>query len=132
MRALTTTLKLASSVFIMVAALHLVFALGADAMLGAAVSPETMLEPSLNSQNRFYGVSFSFYGVALYICAGDIKRYGPILKALLYVFFFAGAARIVSWATHGAPTQPIIGLMATELILPPAILIWLSKAKNEA
>ena len=132
MRALTTTLKLASSIFSMVAALHLIFGLGADAMLGASVSPETMTEPSLNSQNRFYGVSFSFYGVALYLCASDIERYEPILKALLYVFFLAGAARIVSWATLGAPTLPIVGLTATELLLPPALLIWLRKAKNEA
>ena len=132
MRALTITLKVASFIFIMVAALHLVFGLGADAMLGAVVSPETLMEPSLNSQNRFYGVAFSFYGVALYLCAGDIERHEPILKALLYVFFLAGVARIISWVTHGAPTLPIIGLMATELLLPPGFLVWLRKAKNEA
>ncbi len=132
MHGLALTLKLISPVFIVVAALHLIFGFQADAMLGAHVSPETALEPSLNSQNRFYGVAFAFYGVALYLCAGDIRRYEPILKALLYVFFLAGVARVISWATHGAPAPLVMLLLATELLLPPALLVWLGRSQNEA
>ena len=132
MRGLALILKLISPVFIVVAALHLIYGLQADAMLGAHVTPETALEPSLNSQNRFYGVAFAFYGVALYLCAGDIRRYEPILKALIYVFFLAGVARVISWATHGAPAPLVMLLMATELVLPPALLVWLGRSKNEA
>jgi Domain of unknown function (DUF4345) len=131
MRGFALTLKLISPVFILVAALHLIFGLQADAMLGGHVTFETALEPSLNSQNRFYGVAFAFYGVAMYLCAGDIRRYEPILKALLCVFFLAGVARVVSWVTHGAPALLVMLLMATELLLPPALLIWLGRSKNE-
>lgn len=128
---IATALKLFSPVFIVVAALHLIFGFGADAMLGAAISPELSGEPSLSSQNRFYGVSFAFYGVALYLCATDLPRYEPILKALLYVFFCAGAARIVAWAVDGAPAPLVIVLLATELLLPPAVLFWLRSARQE-
>jgi hypothetical protein len=131
MRGLIFTLKLSSSIFIIVALLHFFFGFGAEVMLGAVVTPETMKEASLNSQNRFYGVAFSFYGVALYLCASDIKRFEPILKALLYLFFLAGIARIVSWATHGAPAPLVVTLMATELLLPPVFLVWLRQIKND-
>ena len=124
----STTLKLVSLVFLVVAALHLVLGLGADQMLGAVLTPETIAEPSLDSQNRFYGVSFAFYGVALYICATDLKRFRPILLAALTVFFLAGAARLVSWGLYGAPAPLVIGLLITELVLPPLLYIWLKKA----
>lgn len=120
----STILKLASFVFFAVAAVHLVFGLAADQMLGALVPSEAMKEPSLDSQNRFYGVSFAFYGVALYICATDLVRFEPILKAALGVFFLAGCARLASWAAYGAPAPLVVGLLVTELVLPPALYLW--------
>ena len=72
-----------SPVFLLVAALHLAFGLNADALLGAHVNPETAAEPSLSSQNRFYGVAFAVYGPLLYICATDLQRYEPILREAL-------------------------------------------------
>ncbi len=126
MNLFSTTLRLASLVFFAVAAVHLVLGLGADEMLGAAVSLETLNEPSLDSQNRFYGVSFAFYGVALYICAGDLERFRPILQAALLVFFLAGCARLVSWGLRGPPVPLVMALLATELVLPPALYLWLN------
>ncbi len=96
-------------------------------MLGAVLSPETVSEPSLDSQNRFYGVAFALYGVTLYICAKDLSRYRPILVAALAVFFMAGCARLVSWGIRGAPAPLVIGLLATEIILPPVLYAWLRK-----
>ncbi len=101
-------------------------------MLGATISPETMTDATLNSQNRFFGVSFAFYGVALYLCATDIPRYEPIFKALLFIFFLAGLGRVVAWVSLGAPTVPVIGLLATELLLPPILLIWFGRVRNAA
>jgi len=121
----STTLRGASFVFFAVALVHLILGLGADQLLGAAVSVEALNEPSLDSQNRFYGVSFAFYGVALYICAGDLERFRPILQAALLVFFLAGCARLVSWGLRGEPAPLVIALMATELVLPPALYLWL-------
>ena len=127
MRLYSTTLKLASLVFFAVAAVHLILGLGADQMLGAVVPPEAANDPSLDSQNRFYGVAFAFYGVALYICSTDLARFQPILKAALGVFFLAGCARLVSLGIHGVPAPLILGLMATELGIPPALYLWLRK-----
>lgn len=127
MRFYAAILKLASVVFIAVAAVHLVLGLGADRMLGAAVPPAVLGEPSLDSQNRFYGVAFAFYGVALYISARDLIRYQPILQAALAVFFLAGCGRVVSIGVHGLPSPLILGLMSTELLLPPALYLWLGR-----
>lgn len=127
MKLYSMTLKLASLVFFAVAAIHLVLGLGADQLLGAVVPAEAMTEPSLDSQNRFYGVSFAFYGVALYLCATDIIRFEPVLKAALAVFFLAGCARLVAWGIRGAPAPLVVALLVTELILPPALYIWLRK-----
>ena len=128
MKSLSLVLRLASLVFFSVAAVHLILGLGADQLLGAVVPAEALTEPSLDSQNRFYGVSFAFYGVALNICAGDPKRFKPILEAALIVFFLAGCARLVSWGLHGAPAVLVIALMAAELALPPLLYAWLRTA----
>jgi hypothetical protein len=127
MRLYSTVLQLASLVFFAVAGLHLVFGVGADQMLGAVLSPETITEPSLDSQNRFYGVAFAFYGVALFTCGTDLRRFRPILLAALAVFFLAGCARLVSWGLHGAPAPLVMGLMAAEITLPPVLYVWLRR-----
>lgn len=132
MRAFSLTLRILSPLFFVVAAVHLIFGLQADAMLGASVPDSAAMDPSLNSQNRFLGVAFALYGAVLYLSATDVPRYEPILKALFYIFVAAGLARVVSWVTHGAPAPMVIALGAIELLGPPAMLMWLRKAKNEA
>ena len=127
MRLYSTVLQLASLVFFAVAGLHLVLGVGADQMLGAVLSPATITEPSLDSQNRFYGVAFAFYGVALFTCASDLRRFRPILVAALAVFFLAGCARLVSWALRGAPAPLVMGLMVAEIALPPVLYVWLRR-----
>jgi len=127
MSTLRLVLRIAAAVFIVVAGLHLSFGLDADRMLGAVVPAATVAEPSLDSQNRFYGVAFSLYGVLLYLCAGDLHRYAPILQATFTVFFLAGLARLVSWSVRGAPAPAVIGLMVTELVLPPLLYLWLRR-----
>lgn len=128
MRVFARILQLSALVFFAVAAVHLVLGLGADALLGAALSPETLAEPSLDSQNRFYGMAFAIYGVVLWLCAGDLARHRPMLVAALTVFFLAGCARLVAWGVHGAPAPMVIVLLATELVLPPILYAWMRKA----
>ena len=122
-----TLLKLMAPLFCLVGALHLVFGVGADVMLGAALPAGAVADPVLDSQNRFYGVAFTLYGVLLYLCATDIDRYAPVLKALLWVFFAAGLARLVSIAVVGLPSLFVLLLTATELLLPPPLLWWLTR-----
>ena len=125
---LATLLKLMAPLFCLVGVLHLVFGVGADVMLGAQLPPDAVSDPVLDSQNRFYGVAFSLYGVLLYLCATDLARSSPVLKALLWVFFAAGLARLVSIAVVGLPSLLVLLLTATELLLPPSLLWWLSRS----
>ena len=121
-------LKIAASVFVLVGALHLVLGVGADVLLGANLPAEALSDAALNSQNRFYGVAFSLYGVLLYLCATDLPKYATVLRCVLWVFFAAGLARVVSIATHGVPPPLVLALLVTELALPPLLHLWLSKA----
>ena len=73
-------LKFLAPVFLLVGAMHLVLGLGADAMLGAIVPVEAMIDPTLDSQNRFYGISFTLYGVLLYLCSTDIPKYATVIR----------------------------------------------------
>ncbi len=128
MRSLALALRILAIAFLSVSALHLATGMQADAMLGAPVSPAAAADPSLDSQNRFYGVTFSLLGITLLIGATDLRRYEPIVVATLGVLFAAGLARAVSWAIHGAPSSLIIGIMCADLLLPPLLYSWLKRS----
>ena len=128
MRSLALVLKLLAPVFFIVGALHLVLGLGADSLLGAKVSAEAMTDPALDSQNRFYAVAFTLYGVLLFLCSTDIPKYATVLRCVLWVFFAAGLARFVSIALHGSPPPMIWLLLVGEVLPPPLLAWWLSRA----
>ena len=124
---LPIALKLTAPVFVLVGCLHLVFGLGADVMLGANVDSITLSDPVLDSQNRFYGVAFTVYGFLLYLCASDLIKYQTVLRTLIWVFFAAGCARLVSMVTPGTPSFAMMGLLALEVLLPPIVHVWLNR-----
>jgi hypothetical protein len=132
MHALALVLKLLAPVFVLVGALHLTLGVGADVMLGAKLSAEAITDPALDSQNRFYGVAFSIYGVLLFLCSTDIPKYTAVLRCLLWVFFVAGVARFVSVALYGVPPPLVVVLLISELTIPPALAWWLSRVANES
>ena len=125
-------LKILSPAFILVGVLHLVFGVAGEVMLGAKLTDAALQEPVLDSQNRFYGIAFSLYGVLFYLSATDISRYHLVLRCVLWVFFLAGCARFVSIYTHGLPSNLVLGLLAAEILLPPIVLLWLNKVRNSA
>lgn len=128
MQALSLVLKLAAPIFFLIGALHVALGVGADVLLGARVSAETLADPTLDSQNRFYGVVFTLYGVLFLVCASDLAKYATILRCLFWVFFAAGVARLVSLAIHGLPSPPVLALLGLELLLPPILVWWLGRA----
>ena len=130
MRAFVLFLRLVAPIFLAVGALHLVLGLGADALLGARVSPDALADPALNSQNRFYGVAFTLYGVLFLLCATNVPKYSAVLRCVLWVFFAAGLARLVSIATHGVPPSLVLALLVSELIAPPLLVWWLRRVNN--
>ena len=127
MQIFTLLLRLTAPVFLLVGALHLALGVGAEVMLGAKLPSAALSDAVLDSQNRFYGIAFTLYGVLFLICASDLHKYATVLRAVLWVFFAAGLARLVSIAVHGLPSALVLVLLATELILPPVLLVWLSK-----
>ncbi len=127
MRAYSIVLRVLAPLFILVGAVHLFLGPGADSLLGARISAEVLADPALDSQNRFYGVSFALYGVLLFLCSTDLARYATVLRCVLWVLLAAGLARFVSLAARGVPPAPILALFALELVAPPLMLWWLSR-----
>ena len=50
----------------------------------------------------------------------------------MWVFFAAGMARLVAWAQYGAPAPFVVALLASELVVPVALLAWYRTAAHEA
>jgi hypothetical protein len=125
MKLFAITLRIVAPIFLVVGLIHLVFGVAAEVMLGADISDASLGDATLDSQNRFYGMAFTSYGVLLFICAKDPVRYKPVIAALLWVFLAAGMARLVSIVMVGIPSPMVLALMALELIAPPIALVWL-------
>ena len=127
MRAFTIFLKWLAPIPVVVGLLHLLMGPHADVLLGASLPAATLADPVLDSQNRFYGVSFMAYGVLLYLCATDIRKYAPVFVALIGFMFLGGVGRLVSLRLHGVPSPPVIALAAIELLGMPLLLLWFSR-----
>jgi hypothetical protein len=121
-------IRILAIAFIAVSGLHLFMGLYADATLGSPITAEMASQPSFDSQNRFYGVTFSMLGFALLIGSTDLVRYKPVILAALGVLFAAGIARGVSWVLFGAPSTIIIGILVADLLLPPILYVWMKKS----
>jgi hypothetical protein len=123
-------IRILAVAFIAVSGLHLFTGLYADAAVGSPITAEMASQPSFDSQNRFYGVTFSMLGVALLIGSTDLLRYKPIILATLGVLFVAGVARAISWMLFGAPSPIIIGILVADLLLPPILYFWMKKSMS--
>ncbi len=132
MRNFSLILKLSAPIFFLVGALHLVFGVSADVLLGAKLGAGVVADPALDSQNRFYGVAFALYGVLLLVCASNIPKYATVLRCVIWVFFAAGIARLVSIAIYGVPPPLVLTLLASELVLPPILALWLGRVLRVA
>lgn len=121
---LKVLLRILALGFVAAGLTHVLLGLGADATLGARIDPATMVDPSLDSQNRYYGASFTIYGALFWYAASDPAQHRTLLRILIAWFFLGGLARLVSVALHGMPSGPVAALAASELLLPP-LLWWL-------
>lgn len=132
MKTFVLALRILALAFIAASALHLFVGPQADAMLGVPVSSLMASDPSIDSQNRFYGVTFSLLGVVLLISAKDLRRYETMVVATLGVLFAAGLARVIAWALHGAPVPTIVGIVCADLLIPPLFYVWLKRSLRVA
>lgn len=122
---LPATLRILAIICALVALTHVVLGVSGDWIVGAPVA--SPIDPTLDSQNRFYGAAFGLYAALFWLCAGDLPRYATVLRLLLAAFFIAGCARLLAIAAHGWPAAPVIGLMLSEFIVPVVIWIWLNR-----
>jgi hypothetical protein len=125
---IATFLKVVASVPILVGILHLVLGLQADVLLGARLPASVIADPAMDSQNRFYGVAFMLYGVVLFAGGSDLKRYLPVVRSALWIFFAAGVARLVSILLYGFPPPLVMTLLLVEVVGTPVLLLWLARS----
>ena len=115
-----------------VAFVHILLGVSAEPLLGSGISEISQADPSLDSQNRFYGAAFSLFGGLWWLSSCDVAKYQKVLKLSFLIFFLAGASRLVSIGMLGLPSIPIIALTGVELIGPPLMFLWLNKVLPNA
>jgi hypothetical protein len=74
---LQNLLKLMGVAIVGIAAIHVVLEPGADLMLGSGLSEHSRVDPSTDSQNRFYGAAFALYGLLLWLRSATTTRNTP-------------------------------------------------------
>jgi Domain of unknown function (DUF4345) len=100
-------------------------ATGVGGMLG-----EARASASVDSELRFFAVSWAAYGALSLWVAPRVAEHPTLVRALAVVLFVAGLARVVSWADVGRPHGVYVAFMAIELLAPPAV--WLGQRRLAA
>ena len=131
MSAFVLVIRLLAPITVLAGLSHVVLGLNADVLLGANAPAELRSDPVLDSQNRFYGTIFMGYGVLLFLCATDLRKYALLFRILGGFIFLGGIARLISAALHGLPTSPVVGLIIIELVVVPLLLWWHSKVLSK-
>lgn len=131
MSAFVLVIRLLAPITILAGFSHVVLGLNADVLLGANAPAELRSDPVLDSQNRFYGTIFMGYGVLLFLCATDLRKYALLFRILGGFIFLGGIARLISAALHGLPAPPVVGLIVIELVVVPLLLWWHSKVLSK-
>lgn len=81
--------------------------------------------PNIESELRFFGIMFVFFGGVLIQTVRQLDLYYARVPILLAVFFLAGLARVKGYLEVGEPHALFIGLMAIEIGLPIfLIILW--------
>lgn len=86
------------------------------------------VNPTMDSEDRFYATLFLGFGLAHIWAAQDLARRGSVVLALQAVFFVGGIARVISLIAVGPPIPLFVFLGALELIIPP--LVWLALRRS--
>lgn len=88
-------------------------------VLGPAAIPGSIpVNPTMDSEDRFYATLFAAYGVALLWCIRDIERKSMVVYFLAATFFVGGLARLISVATVGLPNAFFVAMTVLEMLIP--------------
>jgi hypothetical protein len=120
-KALQALVTLFGIVCVLIALAHILF--------GSAIVPAGVkLNPTTDSEDRFYAAMFMGFGAALIWCSRDLHVRAQAFNALMLVFFIGGIARVVSALQLGLPHPLFSFLGALELVLPPLLWWWRRRA----
>ena len=101
----------------------------AHILIGPAAIPGAIpVNPTMDSEDRFYATLFLGFGAAHVWAAQDLWARRRVVLVLQAVFFAGGLARIVSWGSVGAPEPLFVFLGSLELLIPP--LLWAALRKQ--
>ncbi len=90
----------------------------------SAIPGSVPVNPTMDSEDRFYATLFLGFGGALVWCSRKLEERGRVFGWLLVVFFLGGVARCVSAAQVGTPNTFFQVLWALELGMPPVLWWW--------
>ena len=101
----------------------------AHIVIGPAAIPGAVpVNPTMDSEDRFYATLFLGFGTAHVWAARNLRERRDVVLALQAVFFAGGLARIVSWVIVGPPVALFVFLGSLELLIP--LLLWAALRKQ--
>lgn len=110
-KALQVLLGLFGLTAIFISLLHLVLGPG-------AIPGSVPVNPTMDSEDRFYATLFLGFGVTLLWSVKNVEQKAALIYALMATFFVGGVARLVSMAAVGLPNGFFIAMTVLELTLP--------------
>jgi hypothetical protein len=106
---------------------HLLFGAGGDWLIGVDAPA---IDPSLDSQNRFYGAIFVGYGAACWWAAKDVTRHYQLIRILLAAMALGAIGRGLAFLAYGSPSPAVLMLWASECLIPPVMWVWLDRYRR--
>ena len=89
----------------------------------ASIPGSVPVNPTMDSEDRFYATLFLGFGAAHLGCAQDLGARAGLFRSLMLVFFIGGISRLISALQVGLPSPLFVFLGGLELALPP-LLVW--------
>lgn len=90
------------------------------------------VEPSVESELRFYAVWWAGAGLWLWWLAPHVHERGAELRAFCALLFLGGCARLLGWAAEGRPPSGTVALLVIELVLPVVLVAWHAGSRRTA
>ena len=91
-----------------------------------------MAGASVESEYRFFAALWIGFGLAALAIARQDAPDAAMLRGLMGIMFLAGVARAIAWIDDGRPHDLFIALMALELLIPPAVIVWRGRLGDDA
>lgn len=113
------------------------FALGSADLLGGArflatagaiLSEQSILDPVLNNQIKFWGAIWFGFGLALWWTTNDLWGRSAMLRILLATLILSGLGRALSVLLYGWAGPPLTIAMVIEIAGSIGLLWWHSRA----